>query len=52
MNQFIRRHRLEITRIIYAESPGLEPMNDQTREEWIMNFEPLYLWAKRKGVKI
>ena len=27
-------------------------LNDNDRREWILNFEPLYLWARQKGAKI
>jgi len=47
LKQFIREHRAEIDEII--QSPY---KNDGERENWILNDEGLYSWAKSEGVRI
>ena len=48
---FIKRHRAEITAYIKAKS-RCKRLNDRERRLWILNDEPLYLWAKREGVPV
>jgi hypothetical protein len=30
----------------------VDPINEEDCRQWILNDEPLYLWARREGVKI
>lgn len=52
MRDFIRKNRKEIDEVIEQEL-GHTPFrrNDDERELWVRNNEPLYRWAKREGVK-
>jgi hypothetical protein len=57
MRAFIQQNREELDRCVwnftahrYRQPQKLT--NDRERQEWIMNDEGLYLWAKREGVKI
>ena len=51
MREFIRRNRAELDQsILSAGHRG--KLNDEDREEWILNDEGLYLWAKREGVPV
>jgi len=49
---FIRKYRKEIDAIITKECPNVGRLNDDNRRGWILNHEPLYLWAFREGVRI
>ena len=52
MRVFIRKHRAEIDSAIRSACSGLGRLNDEDREDWILNDEGLYLWAKSKGVPV
>lgn len=65
MREFISRHRTEIDDAINAAMyrydgkggrgtiPTPAPTrNDDEREQWIMNDESLYNWARREGVRV
>lgn len=51
--EFIRKNRAELDRHIrkVLDRPD-HPLNDNDREEWIMNDEWLYNWARKAGVRI
>jgi hypothetical protein len=50
MRKFIRRNRAAIDTCIKGN--GAKVGNDQEREDWILNHEPLYLWARSAGVRV
>jgi hypothetical protein len=50
LKSFIRKNRAEINTVIRRECAGIR-LNDAERRLWILNLEPLYLWARRSGVK-
>jgi len=50
MREFIREHREELTSAIKGACPNIGSLNDEDREDWILNDEGLYNWAKREGV--
>lgn len=57
LREFIKQNRAEIDRLVfnhthhrYNQSQTLK--NDKDREEWVLNDEGLYRWAKSEGVKI
>ena len=65
MRDFIRSNRAEIDTIINYNlfrwdgngGPGTVPdpppkRNDKDRQEWILNDEILYRWARREGVRV
>ena len=47
LKEFIKQHRQEIDEC--TQSPY---KNDEEREQWILNDEGLYDWARSEGVKI
>ena len=56
MSQFIADNRNDIDTLIKAAWPewdykGFE-FNDDQREDWILNHEPLYLLAQQAGVDV
>ena len=52
MQRFIRNHRAEIDQHIKSACPNCGRLNNEEREDWIMNDESLYNWARSEGVKI
>ena len=52
LKTFIRENRQEIDRIIRQQCDNLGRLNDDARRDWIVNYEPLYLWALREGVPV
>jgi len=52
MKQFIRKHRDELTEIIRRQVPNIGSINDEEREQWVMNDESLYNWAQSEGVPV
>ena len=53
LRDFIRQNREILDHYIRAANPtGSERLNDKERAEWVLNDEPLYLWAKSAGVPI
>jgi len=52
IQEFIKANRVEITQVIRSRESNLGKLNDEDREDWVMNDESLYLWAKASGCKI
>lgn len=52
MREFIRRNRSEIDGLILGAVPNLGRLNDRDREQWVLNDEGLYRWARRSGVPV
>ena len=52
MRQFIRDNRKELDKCIKRACPNAGSLNDGDREDWIMNDEGLYDWARGDGVKV
>lgn len=52
MRDFIRKHRTVIDESVKSLPGARKPTNDEEREEWILNDEGLYLWAKSEGVRV
>lgn len=52
--EFIRQNRKEIDKIIRSGNgcSNIGSLNDSDREDWIMNVEYLYDWARREGVPL
>lgn len=50
--EFIRENREEIDNAIRRRCPNIGSLNDSDREEWILNDEGLYNWARSEGVRI
>jgi hypothetical protein len=50
MRKFVRKYRKEIDAVIRANGGNI--FNDKEREDWVMNDEGLYNWARSEGVKI
>ena len=51
MREFIREHRAELDECIKRVSPGVS-LNDGERQQWILNDEGLYNWARSEGVRV
>ncbi len=51
MDHFISDNRAELDDAIHSVAPGI-PLDDEDREEWIMNDEGLYMWAEDAGVDV
>ena len=54
MQTFIDDNREDIDILIYSQCPNgiLGQLNDNDREEWILNYEPLYMLATQAGVDV
>ena len=57
MKQFIEDNRLEIDTLIKAAWPEYDyadwnGFNDNQREDWVLNHEPLYILAQQAGVDV
>jgi hypothetical protein len=57
MRQFIKTNREEIDRCVWNHTTHRynQPQrltSDKERQEWILNEEGLYRWAKSEGVRI
>jgi hypothetical protein len=52
LREFIRQNRAEIDAHIRGVCPNVGRLNDDERETWILNDEPLYLWAQSSGVAV
>ena len=51
MREFIASNRAEIDESIRnAHGDNCVPTNDRDREDWVVNDEVLYNWAKAEGV--
>jgi hypothetical protein len=51
MQQFIQANKPELDAAITRRVPGVK-LNNHERQQWILNDEGLYLWAKSEGVRI
>jgi hypothetical protein len=49
---FIRNHRADIDSTIRSICPNVGSLNDSDREDWVLNDEGLYNWARSEGVDI
>jgi hypothetical protein len=49
--RFIRDNRREIDGIIFRACPNVGRLNDRQRYLWVLNWEPLYRWARSAGVR-
>jgi len=53
MQDFIKENRKTLDEeIAWLYGSNDFQHNDETRKQWILNDESLYLWAKSEGVKI
>ncbi len=53
LRDFIRTHRAEIDAVVMQKAgEACKPANDREREQWVLNHEPLYLWAQRENVPV
>lgn len=52
MREFIKNNRAEIDRAIKRACPNCPRLNDDERENWILNDEGLYNWARSEGVNV
>ena len=51
MKAFIKANRSEIDAAIRAAG-ARGSLNDEDREDWILNDEGLYSWARSEGVRL
>jgi hypothetical protein len=51
VKQFVRKNRKEIDLYIGSVCRTIKSFNDELREDWIINEEFLYRWAKSRGVR-
>jgi hypothetical protein len=51
LEQFIRKNRRQIDRVIGRIWPKVKPLNDAERKVWILNEMSLLLWVEEQGVK-
>ena len=51
LKQFIKSNQHEIDREITRVAP-IDNLNYNERRLWVLNYENLYLWAKKEGVRI
>lgn len=51
IKNFIRQNRQEIDEIIIQKCPNVRSLNDKDRQQWILNDEGLYSWARNEGVR-
>ncbi len=51
LREFIRENRAELDACIRGAG-ARGTLNNEDREDWIMNDEGLYLWAQSAGCKI
>ena len=52
MRGFIRQNRKELDRCIRSACPNIGSLNDSDREDWILNDQGLYNWARSEGVRV
>ena len=52
IKQFIRDNKKEIDEAIKQAVSNKRSLNNKEREQWILNDEGLYSWARVEGVKI
>ncbi len=52
LRHFVRSNRSAIDRHVRAACSNLGSLNDDDREEWVLNDETLYTWAVSLGVPI
>lgn len=61
LREFIKQNREEIDRVVHSiqsrpntQGERMSPikLNDKDREEWVMNEEGLYRWARSSGCRI
>jgi hypothetical protein len=53
LREFIKKNRQEIdSGISRFYGDNCKPSNDAERQDWILNDEGLYNWAKSEGVKL
>ena len=51
LEQFIRKNRRQIDRVIKRISPKVKQLNDAERKIWILNDMRLLLWVEVRGVR-
>lgn len=51
LETFVEEHRQEIDDYIHTVNPNQE-IDDEERENWVMNDEGIYEWALNEGVNI
>lgn len=52
IQEFIDNNYDELLQHIKSVCPNCQIFNDKDIEQWILNDEGLYLWAKGEGVKV
>ena len=52
MREFIRRNRAELDKAIRSSCSNLGSLNDEDRQQWVLNDEGLYNWARNEGVPV
>ena len=51
MRAFVREHRALIDSVAASVSGARERLNDEDREEWVLNDQGLYVMAQSEGVE-
>ena len=52
LQDFVERNRPKIDLTIHAICRNQAPIDDDEREQWVLNDESLYLWALDEGVNL
>ena len=52
MSTFIQNNRHHIDHVIRSVCSNCQIEDDDDREEWILNHEGLYEWARSEGVDV
>ena len=51
LKEWVKKNRADIDSVIRSNCSNCR-LNDEEREDWVMNDESLYLWAKLEGVDV
>ena len=52
IKEWIKKNKKELDAHIHSQLGHGEPLNNKDREEWMLNDEGLYNWARSDGVKL
>ena len=52
LREFVREHAEVLRCYVYKQARNARPQSLRDLEEWVMNDEGLYNWARSEGVRI